>query len=173
MPWEIDPYHSVLEFSVKHLMISTVKGRFNDLHGTINLDTQHLEYSSVTAQIPAASLDTGMPQRDAHLRSSDFFDVTKYPIITFTSTNVKAVGPNRCIVEGNLSLHGITKYISLQTTYTGRSPDPLTEAWRIGLYATTIFDRREFGMTFREDRGAISVIGFETRIDIHIEALQV
>jgi polyisoprenoid-binding protein YceI len=172
MSWEIDPYHSVVEFSVKHLMISTVKGRFNDVHGTINLNPQYPDQSSVTANIQTASLNTGMPQRDAHLRSADFFDAVKYPSITFTSTQIKTVGQNRCIIAGNLSLHGVTKSISLQTTYTGQSPDPATDAWRIGLYATTVFDRRDFGMTFKQDKGGVAVISYEARIDLHIEALQ-
>jgi polyisoprenoid-binding protein YceI len=173
MSWEIDPYNSLIEFSARHLMIATIKGRFNDVHGTIELHSQYPERSSVTAQIQTDSLNTGMAQRDAHLRSSDFFEVTKYPLISFKSTRIKVVGQNRAIIEGDLSLHGVTKSISLQTTYTGANPDPFTDAWRIAMHAVTVFDRRNFGMTFKQDYKGITVIGYETRIELHIEALQV
>lgn len=173
MAWEIDPYHSLVEFSVKHLMISTVKGRFSDVHGTLILDPQHPEYSSVKAQIQTASVDTGMPQRDAHLRSADFFDTNRYPTITFESTQVKPVGQNRCIVEGILNLHGISKPIAMQTVYTGQGPDPFTDAWRVGLYASTAFDRRQFGMMFKQDKRGVAIVSFETLITISIEAVQV
>jgi polyisoprenoid-binding protein YceI len=173
MAWEIDPYHSLVEFSVKHLMISSVKGRFNDIHGSIMLDPEHPEYSSVKVQIQTASIDTGMAQRDAHLRSADFFDASKHPIITFASTQIKIIGQNRCIVEGNLTLHGVTNPVALQTIYTGRGPDPFTDAWRIGLHATTSFDRRQFGMEFKQDKKGVLMIGFETLINISIEAIQV
>ncbi|GHO41975.1 YceI family protein [Ktedonospora formicarum] len=174
MPWEIDPHHTLVEFSVTHLTINIVKGRFKDVHGTIHLDTQHPENSWVKARIQAASIDTGVTQRDAHLRSADFFEVVKYPTITFESTSVRPIGPKSSIVTGNLTLHGITGTIELQTEFTGSVRDPLTESIRIGLTARGILDRRAFQMRFNQLVGdGLPLVGNRVHIELRIEALHV
>ncbi|HTK08585.1 MAG TPA: YceI family protein [Ktedonobacteraceae bacterium] len=171
MLWEIDPFHSLVEFSVQHLKVSTVKGRFTEVHGTTNLDTQHPEHSWVKVQIATNSIHTGASQRDAHLRSADFFEVVKYPSITYTSTQVKLIDQNRAYVNGDLTLHGVTRPVALQVMYTGNSQDLITEAWRVGLHGTTIIDRRDFGITFNKERAGTLLIGHEIRIYMTIEAI--
>ena len=173
MIWEIDPFHSLVEFSVQHLNVSIVKGRFTDVHGKINLDTQHPEESWVKAQIMTESIHTGVPQRDAHLRSSDFFEVAKYPTITFESTQVKRTDHFVCKLVGNLSLHGVNRPILMDVGYTGYSQDFLTEAWRAGFHAATAIDRRSFNITFSQNKAGIDLIGYEVHINITIEAIQV
>lgn len=174
MLFTIDPLHSVIEFSVGHLNISLVKGRFSEVRGTIDLDPQDPERSSITAQAATESIYTGSSKRDAHLRSADFFNAAIYPFITFESTQLQLVDQTHCWLGGNLSLHGIVRPITFQVTYTGMSRDPLTDAWRIGLSATTKIDRREYGMNFSSKLAeGIALIGNETRIDIYVEALSV
>lgn len=170
MLWKIDPFYSLVEFSVQHLKVSTVKGRFTDVHGTVDLDTQHPEQSSVKAQIATSSIHTGAPQRDAHLRSADFFDVTKYPTISYTSTQVKVIEQNRVLVSGELSLHGVTRPVPMQVMYTGNGQDPMTEAWRVGLHGAATIDRRDFGISFDQEKAGVHLIGFEIRIYMTIEA---
>ena len=171
MIWEIDPFHSLVEFSVQHLKISMVKGRFTDLRGSINFTPQQLEQSWVKAQIATSSLHTGVAQRDAHLRSADFFEVSTYPTITFESTHLGGIEQNRGLVNGNLSLHGVTRPISLLVAFTGRGKDPLTDAWRIGFSATTTIDRREYGIAVKSVRGMGDSIGYAVRIDVIVEAI--
>lgn len=170
----IDPLHSVIEFSVRHLNISLVKGRFSEVRGTIYLDPNSPEQSSITAQAAIESLYTGSSQRDAHLRSADFFDAAKYPIIGFESTQIQLVDQTHCWLSGNLSLHGEVRQITFQVSYTGTSRDPLTSAWRIGMSATTKIDRRDYGMQFNSKLAeGIALVGNETRIDIYVEAINV
>src|SRR5688572_2754078 len=104
--WTIDPAHSVVELAVKHMMFSTVKGRFQQVSGAIVLNEADLSASSVTAEIEATSIDTGEPTRDAHLRSADFLDVETFPTIAFRSTGVVPRGPGRFVIAGDLTLHG-------------------------------------------------------------------
>ncbi len=160
MSWEIDPTHSVVEFSVVHLMISTVKGRFSDVSGTLHLDPKEPEKSWVKA-----------PQRDAHLRSADFLDVSRFPNITFESTRVKLLDQHSSLVEGNFCIRGISRPVTFQVKYTGRNQDLLTGAWRIGLTARTNIDRRDFGMTFNQGTAESLLISYQTHIEIHMEAV--
>lgn len=172
MSWEIDPFHTLVEFSVVHLMINIVKGRFREVHGSIFLDTQHPENSWVKAQVNTASIDTGVAPRDGHLRSADFFDVVKYPLITFESTSVQQTGEMTSIVTGNLCLHGVTRPVSFQAKFTGYVRDPETGGWRIGLSATTTIDRRMFDMHFSRLVEGVALVGNEARVELHIEAVQ-
>jgi polyisoprenoid-binding protein YceI len=171
MPWEIDRFHSLVEFSVQHLKVATVRGRFTEVQGTIELDPQNPERSWAKAQIMTNSIHTGAPQRDVHLRTADFFEINRYPTIAFESTQVKHVDKNRFIVEGNLSLHGVKRPVQLRVIYTGLSQDMLTEAWRVGLRANTMIDRRNFGMTFNQNRAGVILVGYDIYIDIIIEAV--
>jgi polyisoprenoid-binding protein YceI len=171
MIWEIDRFHSLVEFAVQHLNVATVRGQFTEVHGTIDLDPQQPERSEVKAQIMTGSVHTGAAQRDVHLRTADFFETSLYPTMAFESTAVKHLDSNRFIVEGNLTLHGVTRRVQLRTIYTGSGQDMLTDAWRIGLRAKTIIDRRDFGMAYNQDKAGVILIGNEVEIDIIIEAV--
>lgn len=171
MVWEIDPFHSLVEFSTKHLMITVVKGRFPEVHGTIHLDPKCPEKSWVKAHVKTTSITTGVPQRDAHLRSADFFEVARHPTITFESTKVELVGQNRCLLYGNLSIRGVTRVVQFRAEYTGRSQDQFTDAWRVGLFAATVIDRRDFGMMFDQVKTGIALVGYQVLIEINVEAI--
>ncbi|HEX5438411.1 MAG TPA: YceI family protein [Gemmatimonadaceae bacterium] len=166
--WELDPVHTLVEFSAKHMMITTVKGRFTDISGTILADEADRSRSSVKATIKAASIDTRTEQRDNHLRSADFLDVEHYPDITFTSTRVEAADQKHLRVIGDLTIHGVTKPVTLDTIFEGRMKDP----WggeRAGFTAKARIDRREFGLTWNQalEAGGILV---SNEIDISINA---
>ncbi len=173
MAWEIDPAHSSVEFSVVHLMITQVKGRFSEVRGTVHLDPKKPENSWIKAQVSTASIHTNSPQRDAHLRSADFFDVSRYPTITFESAEIKLVDQFHCYLNGYLTLHGVRQLISFRAGYTGVNRDPLTDAWRAGLFARTIIDRREFGINFEQNNAGVLLIGHKVWIEINIEAVLV
>ena len=171
MAWEIDPTHSLVEFSVAHLMISVVKGRFTDVSGSIHLDPKQPENSWAKIEIQSASIQTGVPQRDAHLRSADFFSVARYPTITFVSTNIEPVDQNHSVMTGNLSLLGVTRAVSFQVEYRGMNRDPLTSAWRVGMFATATIDRRDFGMSFDQQNGGVFLVGYRIHIEVNAEAV--
>jgi polyisoprenoid-binding protein YceI len=169
--WKIDPSHSHVEFAVKHLMISTVKGRFADVEGLITIVEGNPSASSVTATIKAASIDTRTDQRDEHLRSADFLDAAQYPEITFKSKRI-AGDTSEFKVTGDLTIRGVTKEITLETTNEGSIKDP----WggeRIGFSAKSKFDRRDFGLTWNQaiETGGV-VVGNEVKVSIEIEAVK-
>jgi polyisoprenoid-binding protein YceI len=169
--WSIDPAHTTVEFSVKHLMISTVRGHFGAVSGTIVLDEQNPLASTVTAEIDVTSIDTRTEQRDAHLRSPDFFDVEKYPTIRFQSTRVERDGDHFDVV-GNLTIRDVTREVVLHTSDEGRGGDP----WggqRAAFSATTRVDRREFGLTWNQalETGGV-VVGNEIKISLEVQAVK-
>lgn len=168
--WTLDPAHTLVEFATKHLMITTVKGRFTDVSGTIKMNEANPAASSVSAVIKAASIDTRTEQRDTHLKSVDFLEVERYPDITFTSTKVEPAGEARYRVTGDLTIHGVTKPAVLEVTDEGRTKDP----WggeRAGFSATTRIDRRDYGLTWNQvlESGGV-VVGYEIRITLEVEA---
>ncbi len=171
MAWEIDPTHTLVEFSVAHLMISVVKGRFADVSGSIYLDPKRPENSWVRVAVQTASIQTGVPQRDAHLRSADFFSAARYPTMTFASTDVRVVDQSHSITTGNLSLLGVTRVVPFKVEYRGLNRDPLTSAWRVGMCATSTIDRRDFGMTFDQQTGGVFLVGYRIHIEINAEAV--
>jgi polyisoprenoid-binding protein YceI len=170
--WTIDPSHSIAEFAVKHFVITTVKGRFRDLEGTLRVDEAHPESSSVSASIDVASVDTGEPDRDAHLRSDDFFNAEKYPKITFRSTRVELLDDTHFKLAGELTIRDFTKEVVLDGEYEGRVADP----WggeRTAFTATTRISRNEFGVRWNqliESGGA--VVGDDVKITLNIEAVR-
>ena len=169
--WSIDVDHSEVGFAVKHLMVSTVKGSFRKVTGTIVLDTEDITRSQVEAVIDTTSIETRQEQRDAHLRSPDFFDVENYPEITFRSTTVEKLGEDRLRVLGNLTIRGVTKPVVLDVEQAGRSKDP----WggeRTGFSATTKINREDFGLTWNAALEAGGVlVGNEVKISLEIEAI--
>ncbi|NLG61324.1 MAG: YceI family protein [Candidatus Cloacimonetes bacterium] len=146
--WTIDPAHTVVEFSVRHLMITTVKGRFGAVSGTLVLDESDITRSKVEVEIDAGSIDTREDKRDAHLRSADFFDVENHPKLTFVSRRVERSG-DRLKVTGDLTIRGTTKEITLDVEDLGRVKDP----WggdRAAFTATGKLNRSEYGLTWNQ-----------------------
>lgn len=170
--WKIDPAHTNVEFSVRHLMITTVKGRFTDVSGTVKIDDADPARSEVDVTINAASIDTREQQRDTHLRSADFFDVEKYPTITFRSTRVEPGQDGRLKVVGDLTIRGVTKSVTLDVAPEGRAKDP----WggeRAGFSASTRINRSDFGLTWNQalETGGV-MVGDRIDIAIDVEAVR-
>src|SRR6266581_3223678 len=169
--WAIDPAHSIAEFSVKHLVVTTVKGRFRDLEGTIYVNETQPEASSVTTSIDVASVDTNVADRDAHLRSDDFFNAEKYPKITFRSTKVERAGETEYKVTGDLTIRDVTMPVVLDVEFEGDITDPWGKR-RAAFTATTQISRYEFGVRWNqmiETGGA--VVSDRVKITLHIEAI--
>lgn len=169
--WNIDPTHSEVGFAVKHMMITTVRGRFGAVSGSIVLDEANPAGSRVEARIETASIDTRTEQRDAHLRSPDFFDVENHPAITFTSTSVEAKGDGRFAVTGDLTIRGTTRSVVLDVTDEGRGRDPWGGS-RASFTASTVIDRREFGLTWNQglEAGGILVAN-DVKIQLDVQAV--
>jgi len=170
--WTIDPMHSTAEFSVKHMMISSVKGRFGVIGGALQYDGSDLTTASVEATIDVSSVNTDQPQRDTHLRSADFFEVEKHPSITFKSTGVEHKDDDEYKVHGDLTIHGVMKAVTLDTTYEGQITDPYGNR-RAGFAAETTLSRKDFGLTYNAalEAGGV-VIGDKIKVTIHLEAIR-
>lgn len=168
--WTIDPAHSLAEFGVRHMMVSTVKGRFKDVEGTLIIDDSDLSKSSVHVEIAAASIDTRDEKRDAHLRSADFLDADNYPTITFTSTKVEPRGANDLRVTGDLTIRGVTRPVELKATFNGRGKSPFGQEV-IGYSATTSINRKDFGLVWNVglETGGV-LVGDEVKISLEVEA---
>lgn len=167
MNWKIDPTHSHVSFAVRVLSVSTTRGRFHALRGHLHIDEQNPANSWVEAEVEAASIDTHIKLRDAHLRSAAFFDVKQYPTISFTSTNVEHVGGQNYQVTGNLSMHGVTKPITFDVAYRGQST--LMGA-RTGLTAKATINRNDFGVG---QGAAVQLVASSiATIEIDLEAVQ-
>jgi polyisoprenoid-binding protein YceI len=168
--WTIDPAHSVVELAVKHMMFSTVKGRFPKVAGTIALNEADQTASSVVAEIETASVDTGEPTRDAHLRSPDFLHAETFPLITFRSTEFVPRGRDRVVVVGDLTIHGVTREVSLDVELLGTGLDPWGNQ-RAGFSATTTINRRDFGLTWNQALEAGGVlVSDQVKISLEIQA---
>lgn len=167
--WAIDPAHSDISFSVRHLMVSKVKGSFRTFSGAITVGEDALA-SSVTATIDLASIDTRDEQRDNHLRSADFFGVDENPEMTYRSTAVRA-GDDGWVVEGELDLHGVTRRVDLELELNGTSTDPWGGT-RAGFSATTEINRKDFGIDIHMplDGGGV-VVGDKIKVFLEIEAV--
>jgi polyisoprenoid-binding protein YceI len=167
--WAIDPVHSTVEFVVRHMVVSKVRGRFRDFSGTVVTAENPLD-SAVTAEINLASIDTGNEQRDGHIKSADFFEVETYPTMTYRSTGVRPDGGD-FILDGELSLKGVTKQVPLKLELGGFGPDPYGGT-RAGFTATGEISRSDFGVSFNavmETGGA--VVSDKVVIHIEIEAV--
>jgi polyisoprenoid-binding protein YceI len=170
--WAIDPAHSEIEFAIRHLMISTIKGRFNRFNGFITFARGQALPAAVEVEIEAASIDTGQEQRDIHLRSGDFFDVETYPTILFVSRRVEALSADHFRILGQLRLHGVTQPVTLEAIFLGIGRDPWGQL-RASFTATTQIDRREFGLSWnRPLEGSGVMIGDMVSISLNIEAVK-
>lgn len=167
--WTVDPVHSEVAFTVRHMMVSKVRGRFTDFEGRLRVADTVLD-SSVEASISLDSVNTHNEQRDNHIRSADFFEVDKYPTMTYRSTGVRPDG-DRFVISGELSLHGVTRPVELSTEFVGVTKDPFGGT-RAGFSASTEINRRDFGIdiSMPMDGGGV-VVSDRVRIDLDIEAV--
>jgi polyisoprenoid-binding protein YceI len=173
--WAIDPSHSLVQFSAKHMMITTVKGDFRDVKGTLAVDQANPDASTVAVEIAAASLDTRVQGRDDHLRSADFLDAEQYPSITFRSRRIQgahATPGDDFKLVGDLTIKGVTREVSLDAVYEGRGRDP----WggeRVSFSASTRIDRRDFGLTWNQalETGGV-LVSNEIRISVEVQAVR-
>lgn len=171
--WNIDPAHSAAHFSVRHLMISNVRGEFTKISGSALVNSADHTKSSVEITIDAASINTREPQRDEHLRSADFLDVAKYPTLTFRSKRIEPLGPEEFKVTGDLTIHGVTKEVTFDIE--GPTP-PVKDPWgnvRAGITAAAKINRKDFGVAFNAltETGGV-VVGDEVKITIEAELIQ-
>ena len=151
--WQLDPTHSSVEFSVKHMMMTTVRGRFREVKATLRGDREHPETAGVEATMTTASIDTGVADRDAHLRGADFFDAERFPQITFRSTGIEGTPPkkegDRFQLRGELTIRDSAMDIVLDCEYQGRGTDPWGKT-RAGFSFRTEIDRREWGLKWNQ-----------------------
>jgi len=171
--WNIDPAHAVAEFKVKHMMISNVKGQFAKVSGTLSLDESDLTQSKIEALIDATSIETRDTQRDGHLKSADFLDVDKFPTLSFRSTRIRRAGDGELAVEGDLTIHGVTK----KSVFTVEGPTPPTkDPWgntRVGISATTKINRKDYGLTWNAalETGGL-LVGEDVAITLEVEFIK-
>ncbi|NOX87844.1 MAG: polyisoprenoid-binding protein [Calditrichaeota bacterium] len=169
--YDIDIAHSRVSFSVKHMVIATVTGKFNDFSGTIDYDDNDATKTRADVTINAASIDTDNEKRDNHLRSADFFDTENFKTITFKTDGVEKRGDNYVAV-GNLTMHGVTKKIEIPFTVTGKIVDPWGNV-RIGIEGSASLNRKDFGINWSKsmDNGGL-VVSDKVKININLEAIQ-
>jgi polyisoprenoid-binding protein YceI len=171
--WNLDPAHSAAEFKVRHMMIANVKGKFTGLTGVLTEHTTDSTLSTVEASIDVATVNTGDAQRDGHLKSADFFDVEKFPTITFKSIAVHSAGPAEYEVVGELTIHGVTKVV----TFAVEGPsEPAKDPWgnlRIGLEATTKINRKDFGLVWNAalETGGV-LVGEDVAITLDVQFIK-
>jgi polyisoprenoid-binding protein YceI len=171
--WKLDAAHSVAEFKVKHMMISNVKGSFSAVSGALALDETDYTHSNVEVSIPVATLTTGDAQRDGHLKSPDFFDADKFPTITFKSSNIDSTGGADYSVTGNLTIHGVTKPVTLAVEDVS---EPSKDPWgnqRIGLSASTKINRKDFGLAWNSalETGGV-LVGEDISISLEVQFIK-
>ena len=171
--WNIDPVHSVAEFKVKHMMISNVKGQFAKIAGSLTLNESNLANSRVEVSIDASSIETRDAQRDAHLKSPDFFDVAKFPTLSFKSTSVRVVRDGELAVEGDLTIRDVTRKVVFNVE--GPTP-PAKDPWgntRVGVSASTKINRKDFGLSWNAalETGGI-LVGDEVTITLDVQFIK-
>jgi polyisoprenoid-binding protein YceI len=171
--WKIDPAHTAAQFAVKHLMISTVRGTFKGVNGTVTWDDSDVSKSSVNVTIDAATVDTGEPARDKDLKSEKFFEVAKYPTITFVSTKVEQAGVGKLKVTGDLTIHGVTKQVILNVDGPSTSVKDPWGNMRSAISATTKVNRQDFGVKWNAniDGGGV-VVSDDVNITIDLEMVK-
>lgn len=170
--WTIDPDHSSIGFKVRHLMVSNVKGQFGSFHGTVTIDDRDITKSKVEVVIDTPSINTGVAKRDTHLKSADFFDVTKYPLMTFVSKSIRRNGDG-LLLTGDLTIHGVTREVTLNVE--GVSPES-RDPWgniRRGAAASAKIDRRDYGIIWNAalETGGV-LVGDEVSIILEVEMIK-
>jgi polyisoprenoid-binding protein YceI len=178
--WFLEPGHTAAEFSVRHMMVTNVRGHFKNVHGTLEFDPSRPEASTVEAVLDARELWSGEPDRDAHLRGADFLDVEHFPEIRFRSTAVRVLGASEAAVSGDLTIRGVTRPVTLDVRYLGEWETPWWEdgvdkgpKTRAGFVATTHIDRHDFGVSWNSPLAAGGiVVGQRVLITIDAEAVR-
>ena len=172
MSWQIDPAHSLIQFSVSHMMISKVRGTFENFSGTFEIDENNPENTSIFVEIESDSINTRQTQRDNHLRSEDFFNVSDYPKLVFTSSSVDLSGKTEAVLHGDLTIKDITKPVNLQVVYNGLSKSPWgTES--AGFSAETKINRKDWGLSWNQglETGGF-LVGDELTVNIELELIK-
>jgi polyisoprenoid-binding protein YceI len=173
MAWLIDDVHTHIGFSVKHMMVTTVRGQFRKYSGTLELDAQDFTKSKFRGEIDVASIDTGVAQRDDHLRNNDFFDAPNHPKITFESKSIEKKGEEgEYLVRGDLTIRGVTKEVALDVEFHGTSKNPWGKTVA-GLSARGTINRKDFGVNFNAllETGGVAV-GEKVKLELDVEAVQ-
>jgi polyisoprenoid-binding protein YceI len=170
--WNLDPAHSSINFSVRHMVVSKVRGRFATYSGTIRIDDADLTQSVAEVTIDASSIDSGVAERDAHLRSQDFFDVEKFPKLRFRSRRADKLDDSHYRLVGELTIRDVTREVTLDVEYGGRGRDPWGNE-RVGFVAKTSLDRKDFGLTWNQvlEAGGI-LVGDRIDIDLDIQGVR-
>ena len=170
--YSFDKAHTTVGFQVRHI-VTNVGGKFNDFTGTIQVDRAKPESSSVEFTIQAASINTNEPKRDDHLRSPDFFDVAKHPTLTFKSSSIKASGKDSWLVAGDLTMHGVTRQVTLPVTFLGEGKDPWGNE-KMGFETSVTLNRKDYGLTWNAtlETGGV-LVGEEVKVQISVEANKV
>lgn len=168
--YNLDPAHSTLAFTVRHLVVSKVHGRFPKWTAELDFDLEDLSQSRVSVEVDVASIDTQSADRDTHLRSADFFDVEKFPTATFRSTKFEKAGGDNYRIHGDFTLHGVTKPVVLDTEFNGQSTSPWGQQV-IGFSATTELNRNDWGLTWNKalETGGV-LVGEKIKLSIELEA---
>ncbi len=170
--WKIDPAHSQAEFVIRHMGISNVHGRFGNVNGTITFNKDAIAKSSVDATVDTTTVDTGVPQRDTHLKSADFFDVSKYPTMAFKSKTIEPAGSDYHVI-GDLTLHGVTKLVTLTMDAPSKEQAGPDGKLRRGFSATTTIHRQDFGLVWNGTlKSGDAMIGDDVKITLDVEAVQ-
>lgn len=169
--WNIDPAHTQVNFSVKHMMVSTVRGTFSDVNGSIQFDPANPASGSVEVTIDPNTIYTGAADRDNHLRSPDFFDVVNYPTVSFKSTTVQVTGDNKGKISGDLTIRDVTKPVTLDVTFDGEGVDPWGNK-RVGFTGETQINREDFGLTWNQALEAGGVlVGKDIKLSLEVQAV--
>ncbi len=171
-PWQLDPAHSAIQFAVRHMMVTNVRGSFRTFTLDVVFDPQHPELGSVLATVEAASIDTGQEQRDAHLRSADFLGVEQFPRLTFRSTSVEPRGGDTFAITGELTMHGVTQTVVFDAEYAGEVANP-RGGRSAGLSASARLNRKDWGLEWNValEAGGLTV-GDEVKVEVEIELTQ-
>jgi polyisoprenoid-binding protein YceI len=170
--WDIDPAHSVAEFKVRHLMFSDVKGRFSGLSGVLKLDESDYAHSTVEVSFPAASMTLADDKLDAHLKSENFFNVGKFPTVTFRSTSIRYTGNKDYAVAGELTIRGVTKAVALTVSEVS---EPVRDAWAnvcIGLSSSAKINRKDFGLVWNERLAFDGLVADEVTITMNVQFIK-
>jgi polyisoprenoid-binding protein YceI len=168
--WKIDPAHSQAEFTIRHMAISNVRGRFTNINGTIAFDENDPSKSSVNATVDTTTVDTGVAQRDGHLKSPDFFDVAKFPTMTFVSKSVAKSG-DEYLVTGDLTLHGVTRSVVLHLEDPGKEQPGMDGKPHRGFSASTTIHRQDFGLVWNGTlKSGDTVLSDDVKITLDVEA---
>ncbi|MGJ3238556.1 MAG: YceI family protein [Anaerolineae bacterium] len=171
--WTFDPTHSSADFTVRHMMVSNVRGSLGPISGTLDFDPENPSEASVDVTIDVTAINTGAEDRDNHLRSADFFEVEKYPNMIFKSTSVESTGSNSAAVTGDLTIRDVTRQVTLNVEFMGQGASPFGDT-RAGFEATTTINREDFGLTWNQtlETGGV-LVSKEVKVSLDVQTVLV